>query len=343
MSMKKLGIAVIGSGRAGMIHARNFARGVHGAELVAMVDPVEEAVKAACEELEIDTSYLSYSDALKDDRIDAVVVVTPTVYHRDIVVAAAEAGKHVLCEKPMAMNVPECVEMNRAVEKAGVKLQIGFMRRFDRNFIQAKEFIDAGEIGEVVMVKSLTHGPSKPQPWMFDIRKSNGPLAEVNSHDIDNLRWFVGSEFERVYAIAGNFRNPEVKGEYPDFYDNVIMNIGFEDGKQGVIDGAVYVQYGYDARVEVLGTEGILFVGQLEDGNSLYCRAGNRMIRPSVVTWRRLFIDAYEAEDRAFIESIIDNTEPKVTGLDGMMAVKAVNAGNRSIIEKRPVMMNEDL
>ncbi|MFW5768538.1 MAG: Gfo/Idh/MocA family oxidoreductase [Spirochaetota bacterium] len=339
----KIGVAVIGSGRAGMIHARNFARGIRGAQLVAMVDPVEDAAKSAVKELELDTYYLSYADALKDENIDAVVVVTPTVYHRDIVVAAAEAGKHILCEKPMAMNVPECEEMNRAVEKAGVKLQIGFMRRFDRNFNQAKELIEGGEIGDVVMVKSLTHGPSKPQPWMFDIGKSNGPLAEVNSHDIDTLRWFLGSEFKEVYAVAGNFRNPEIRDEFPDFYDNVIMNASFENGTQGLIDGAVYVRYGYDARVEVLGTTGVLFVGQLEDSSAVYCRSSNQMIKPVTKSWRNLFIDAYEQEDRDFIEAILDDKPTRVTGTDGMMAVKVVNAGNRSIIEKRPVSLTEDL
>ena len=134
-----------------------------------------------------------------------------------------------------------------------------------------------------------------------------------------------------------------LKKEYPDFYDNVAMNIRFEDGRQGVIDGAVYVQYGYDARVEVLGTEGILFVGQLEDGNTVFSRAGNQIHRNAVHTWRKLFINAYEEEDRAFILSIIEDSTPRVTGHDGLMAVKAVNAGNRSIIEKRPVFMNEDL
>jgi predicted dehydrogenase len=343
MGNGKLGIAVIGSGRAGMIHARNFARGVKGAKLVAMVDPVEDAATAAVQELELDTYYLSYKDALKNESIDAVVVVTPTVYHRDIVVEAAEAGKHILCEKPMAMNVRECEEMNAAAAKAGVKLQIGFMRRFDRNFIQAKEYIDSGAIGEVVLVKSLTRGPSKPRPWMFDIKKSNGPLAEVSSHDIDTLRWFMGSEFEHVYAIAGNYRNPEVKEEFPDFYDNVIMNVRFENQRQGIVDGAVYVQYGYDARVEVLGTEGVLFVGQLEDSSAVYCKSSNQMVKPVTKSWRNLFIDAYEAEDVQFIQAILEDTPAPVTGIDGMMAVKAVNAGNRSIIEKRPVRMGEDL
>ena len=335
MAGRKLGVCVIGCGRAGMIHARTFARGIDGARLVAMVDPVQEAVDAACQELE--TGYLDYRDALKDDAVDAVVVVTPTVYHKDIVIAAADAGKHILCEKPMAMTVEECDAMIDATERNKVKLQIGFMRRFDRSFLQAKERIDRGEIGEVVLVKSLTHGPSVPQPWMYDIRKSNGPLAEVNSHDIDTVRWFTGSEISEVYAVAGNYRCPEAQEEFPDFYDNVVMNCRFENGMQGVIDGAVSVKYGYDARVEVLGTRGIMFIGHLDDTSVVVGNDQQHLVGPSVKSWCNLFIDAYAGEDRAFVECILEDSEPKVTGHDGKMAVKVVNAGNTSIIEKKPV------
>jgi len=147
MNNHKIGVCVVGAGRAGMIHARNFARGTPDAQLVAMVDPVEDFARKACQELELPTYYLDYREALEDQKIDAVVVVAPTVYHKDIVVAAAQAGKHILCEKPMAMTVAECEEMIKAVEANRVKLQIGFMRRFDKSFIYTKERIAAGEIG----------------------------------------------------------------------------------------------------------------------------------------------------------------------------------------------------
>ena len=231
-------VAVIGSGRAGMIHARNFAGSVPGARLVAMVDPVEDAAKAAVAELGIGKYYLDYRDALGDPEIDAVVVVTPTAYHRDIVVDAAAAGKHIQCEKPMAMTEQECRDMITAADGGCVKLQLAFMRRFDESFQHAKERIDAGEIGDVVCVKSLTHGPSIPRPWMYDISKSNGPLAEVSSHDIDALHWYSGSYISEVYAIAGNYRCPDAREEFPDFYDNVIMNCRFRSGAQGMVDGA---------------------------------------------------------------------------------------------------------
>jgi myo-inositol 2-dehydrogenase/D-chiro-inositol 1-dehydrogenase/scyllo-inositol 2-dehydrogenase (NAD+) len=255
--------------------------------------------------------------------------------------SAAEAGKHILCEKPMAMTVGECDEMITAAEKNNVVLQIGFMRRFDQNFVYAREQVRQGAIGDVVLVKSLTRGPSIPQRWQYDIAKSNGPLAEVNSHDIDTLRWFTGSEFEHVYAIAGNYRCPEARDEFPDFYDNVLMTATFVNGMQGSIDGAVSVRYGYDARLEVVGTEGVLFVGRLDQTGVVTCNRSNGLKAPAVESWRNLFSDAYCNEDQGFIDAIMKGKPPVVSGRDGKMAVKVVNAGNQSIIEKKPIALNE--
>ena len=338
MKNGKIQVCVIGSGRAGMIHARNFARSVPGAEIAAMSDPVEDAAVAAVKELGIDKYYLDYKDVLKDESIDAVVVVTPTVFHEEIVVAAAAAGKHVLCEKPMAMNEQECKNMIKACDDAKVKLQIGFMRRFDESFRHAKERIDSGEIGDVVCVKSVTHGPSTPRPWMYDIKKSNGPLAEVSSHDIDALHWYSGSYIKEVYSIAGNYRCPDAKKDFPDFYDNILMNVRFKNDMQGLVDGAQGVKYGYDSRVEIVGTQGIIFVGKTNNYSVMTC-SPNGISTPFVKSWQNLFLDAYKLEDQKFIEAILEDKTPEVTGTDGLEAVKVVNAGNTSIIEKRPVTL----
>lgn len=334
----KIGVCVVGAGRAGMIHAKNFVKNVPGAALVAVADPVEEVAKASASELGIDTYYLSHEQALENPAIDAYVVVSPTKYHVDIVKAIASEKKHILCEKPMAMTVEECDEMIKAAQENDIKLQIGFMRRFDDSFRHAKAAIEAGEIGDVVMVRSNTRGPSIPRPWMYDIRKSNGPLAEVNSHDIDTMRWFTGSEFKSLYAIGGNYRCPDAKKEFPDFYDNVVMTASFESGAQGMLDGAQGVGYAYDAKVEILGTKGCIYLGSLKGDNVLVCSSETRTgTYPLIESWRGLFKDAYRNEDISFINCILNDTEPEVTGHDGKMAVKVVNAGNTSIIEKRIV------
>ncbi len=317
-----------------MIHAVNFRSRVPDANIVAVADPVREAAEKACSELGIDRYYLNYKDALEDKAVDAVVVVAPTVFHRDIVIGAAAAGKHVLCEKPMAMDENECDEMIKACSDHKVKLQLAFMRRFDESFVDAKRMIDSGEIGEVVMVRSNTRGPSIPQKWMYDIDKSNGPLAEVCSHDIDTVRWFTGSEFKSVYAIGGNYRSPEALPNYPDFYDNVVMSASFANGMQGSIDGAQGVGYGYDARVEILGTKGIIFLGQVHEKSIVTCTGDKGMVRPAMNSWRVLFREAYVAEDIDFVQSILEDRQPRVTGVDGKMAVKVVMAGNLSIRSK---------
>ncbi|TVQ39727.1 MAG: oxidoreductase [Spirochaetaceae bacterium] len=334
-----VGVGLIGCGRAGRIHARCFAGRTAGARLVAVADSDSAAALQTANDYGADNWYTDYRRLIADAAVDAVVVVTPTNSHCEIVVTAAAAGKHVLCEKPMALNVDECSQMIDAADRAGVKLQIGFMRRFDAGFRAAKQAIDNGEIGEVVLVKSLTHGPSVPQRWMYDIAASNGPLAEVNSHDIDTLRWFTGSEVREVYALAGNYRCPEARDEFPDFYDNVVLSTRLENGAQGLIEGAVSVAYGYDSRAEILGTKGILFVGGLAERPLTVCSASLQVQQPIVKSWRTLFSDAYEAEDAGFVQVIVDDGVPEVGGIDGLRAVEVVNAGNRSIRESLPVRL----
>ena len=337
----EIGVCVVGVGRAGMIHAENFAKHVPGARLAAIVDPSPQAVQKARGGLGIQC-YESIGQALENREIDAFALVSPTKFHKGDAVAAANAGKHILCEKPMAMTMDECVAMIAAAEQNGVILQIGFMRRFDAGFTRAKEIVDSGEIGDVVMVRSNTRGPSVPQPWMYDIKVSNGPLAEVNSHDIDTLRWFTGSEFDAIYAVGGNFRCPDAKKGFPDFYDNVIVAASFKNGMQGMMDGAQGVGYAYDARVEVLGVKGCVFIGRLSDNAVITCTAGSKHGNyPLVDSWRQLFKEAYLNEDISFIECIREGKTPKVTGYDGKMAVQAVSAGNRSIVEKRVVQTSE--
>ena len=189
-----------------------------------------------------------------------------------------------------------------------------------------------------MLVKSLTHGPSTPQPWMYDIAKSNGPLAEVSSHDIDALHWYSDSYISEVYAVAGNYRSPQAREKYPDFYDNVVMTTRFQSGAQGVLDGAQGVQYGYDSRVEILGTKGIIHVGRNQQYSVLTVNPEG-ISSPFVNSWRTLFLDAYLDEDKSFIDAIVQDSVPLVTGLDGLEAVRVVNAGNTSIRERRPVIL----
>ncbi|WP_146623389.1 Gfo/Idh/MocA family oxidoreductase [Enterococcus florum] len=333
----RINVCLIGTGRAGMIHGRNFSRSIDQGKLIALCDPSKENLTQAQAELNCDYLYTDYRDVMKNPEIDAVIIVTPTIYHKEIALAAAASKKHILCEKPLAMNEEECVEIITAAEEHQIKLQVGFMRRFDASFQEAKLAIEAGAIGEVVLVKSLTHGPSNPKPWMFDIHQSNGPIGEVNSHDLDTLRWLTGSEVKSIYAIGGNYRSPEVRDEFPDYYDTVAMTIHFSDGKLGMVDGAQYVQYGYDARTEVLGTKGSILIGDQSKHKITIATSDGKLTKPAMHSWTYLFKDAYVAEDQAFIDCILSDTSPLCTGEDGLMAVKLVKAGLTSLLENRIV------
>lgn len=327
----KIGVALIGAGRAGMIHAKNIAFHSTGARMVCVADAnLQNAIKAA-EELECDYT-VEYDTVFSRPDVDAVIVAVPTKFHHDVVVKAAACKKHILCEKPMAMNVKECQDMIDAAAEHNVILQIGFMRRFDASFLQAKAMIDSGAIGDVVMVKSLTHGPSVPHEWMYDIGKSNGPLAEVNSHDIDTLRWLTGGEAATVYAMAGNYRCKDARSQYPDFYDSVLMSVRMSNGMMGCIDGAQGVEYGYDARVDILGTKGLITIGDLKDSTTLLHTKEGGIQGEAVKSWMNLFSDAYIKEDESFVKCIQNSLPPEVSGWDGMMAVAVVTAGNQSIL-----------
>lgn len=329
----KLRVCLIGCGRAGMIHARNYKNKIDRARITAVADAFADAVEAAAKELGVSKCFTDYHDILNDPEIDAVIVVAPTNLHCEIVVDCANAGKHIFCEKPMAMTVEECDRMIAVCEKNNVKLQVGFMRRFDASFQEAKRLVEAGEIGDLVQIHSNTRGPSKPRPWMYDIKKSNGILAEVNSHDIDAVRWIAGSDIRTVYALAGNFRNPEAKADYPDYYDSVLMTGTLDSGVHFCIDGAAYSQYGYDSKMEIIGTKGKIQVGR-SDQKFVHCTTTEHgTSTPFIESWQTLFLDAYLQEDLSFVSAILDGTDVPVTGKDGREAVAVVEAGNHSITE----------
>ena len=338
MSEEKLGICVVGCGRAGMIHARNVARRIAGAELVAVVEPNAEALAAAREELAPPLACASFEEALTNRATDAAVIATPTASHEQIAVAAAGGGKHVFLEKPMALTAAGCDRINEAVAAAGVTLQIGFMRRFDASYLRAKELLDGGQLGRVMIVKSTGRGPGGPGPWMWDLSKSNGIIAEVNSHDLDSLRWFSGGRAVRVYAEAHNFKVPEAREKFPGFYDNVVATFRFDNDCLGVVDGTCPAGYGYDARVEILCEKGVIFIGSTQQQGVWHVTVDGEAHGRAVPTWRTLFRDAYLAEMQHFVDCVRDGRPPAVTGADGRAAVEMVVAVNESIRTGRPVV-----
>ncbi len=339
MNGDKVRVCVIGAGRTGRVHAANLMFRVPTAEVIAIVDQVVDAAKALARELGGLNYHPSLSEALKKEKFDAVFITTPTFTHCDLVVEAAEAGKHVFCEKPMALNLDEADRMISAAEKNGVKLQIGFMRRFDPEFRKARSLIDEGVIGKPVLIKSVGRGPGLPPKWALDPKTGLGMVAEVNSHDFDSLRWLMKSEFKTIYAEAGALLRPDVAKEFPRFHDTLAVITRFENESIGVIDGGCPVGYGYDARVEVLGTEGLITIGELQGTSMLICHKDKKITTEPFQSWRNRFREAYVAEAESFTKAVLEDRKPEVTGEDGRKALEAALAAIQSIKEHRPVSL----
>jgi predicted dehydrogenase len=332
---------LIGAGRAGMIHARNIARRIDHARLVSICDASEQNLSAAASEFGGVTTYQDYRKGLEQSDVNAAVIVTPTFLHREVACFAAERGKHIFLEKPMALTVAECEAINGAVARADVKLQIGFMRRFDEGFVRAKGMLENGEMGRVMIIKSTGRGPGGPGAWMYDLKKSNGIVAEVNSHDIDSLLWFTGLPIQRVHAMGHNFKCPDAKKEFPEFYDNVVANFRFSGGTMGVVDGTCPAHYGYDARVEILCEKGLLLIGSTQQQTATKVTLEGEVIGQAVKTWRNLFKDAYLAEMEHFVACVLGDKQPSVSGIDGLKATEAVVAINQSIISGQVVDLRQ--
>ena len=339
---KPIRICMIGAGRVGKNHSRAITRHIAGASIVAIVDQVVPVREETAAEFGIEQQFDSLEQALDQVKFDAVVITTPTPTHLPITALAADHQKHVFLEKPMALNLEECDAIVEAVRRNGVLLQLGFMRRFDPEFVAAAQRIDAGEIGQPMMIKSNTHGPGLPPPWARDLRTSNGMLAEVNSHDWDTTRWLMGSNYQRVYTEVANFKGAANNVDVPHFYDNVLVNLKFESGGLGLISGVCPCGYGYDARVEIVGEKGILQIGELKGQAVVVCTNRDQgLITPIYRTWPERFEWGYINELAHFASCIQTGAQPRAGAEEGRWAVAGVLAGTRSFLEERPVYLKE--
>jgi predicted dehydrogenase len=333
-----IGVAVIGAGRAGMVHAVNFAAGVPGGRLVALADPNEEALAAGAAATGCERTYADPEEAVAADDVDAVVIASPTFTHAELAVAALAAGKHVLCEKPLASSLDEAAAIARAAEDSDGAFLMGFMRRFDPSWASVAERVAAGEIGEPLLVRSTGRGPGLPPEWALDPSRSGGLIAEVNSHDLDSIRWFSRQELETVYAVGRAAKRPDLAERYQGFVDLVLASFELSGGALGQLDGACPADYGYDARIEIYGSEGVAFAGDPRRGTALLIRRGEAVAEP-VIGWRDLFASAYRAEDAHLVEVARGEAEPRTSADDGVRALEAVFAVNRSLAEGKPMSL----
>lgn len=331
--MPKIGIGVVGLGRIGQLHAEIFNSKIPNAKLVAVSDVVENLVKSASEKFNV-KGYLSYEEMLRDAEVDAVVICTPTFLHKDMIMLAAEYHKHILCEKPLTVTVKEAEEVLSKISNSNVILQVGYMRRFDYAYQEAKKKINAGDIGRPVAFIGIARDPAPPPGWAADPKLSGGIFLDMLSHDFDMARWLMNSEIKRVYVEGGAFIYEEIK-EKGDL-DVVTINFRFENGAVGFIHGSRKSAFGYDLRTEVLGTEGTVYIGYRQD--PMFAIGVKQGLIYSGIKWFfKRFYDAYVEEDKHFIDCLINDKKPLITGEDGKKAVEIAEAAWKSLKENKAI------
>lgn len=334
--MNKLNIAVIGTGRMGSVHCRNLARKIPEANLVAVCDIRLEVAQAVADELGIRRVVADYRELLADPDIPAVLIATSTDTHWFIVRDAALAGKHIFCEKPLALDLQSIDVALAAVEQAGVKLQVGFNRRFDPAFRRVRNLVASGAIGRPCILHIVARDPEPPS--VEYAKASGGMYLDMTIHDFDMARFQVG-EVEEVYAMGSVLVAPWL-AEAGDV-DTDVVTLRFANGALGVIDNSRQAVYGYDQRLEVFCSAGTARVeNEAVDTVIISDQAGTHAALPPRFFMQR-YPETYVNEVREFIDCVIHDKEPPVTGRDGRLSVVLGYAALKSYRENRPVRVDE--
>ncbi|MCQ5128629.1 inositol 2-dehydrogenase [Butyricicoccus faecihominis] len=338
--MEKVKIGVLGAGRIGRLHITNLVQAVPNAEVVAIADPfLNDDTVAFANALGITKCSKDPQDIFADPAIDAVFVCTSTDAHAEMISRAAAAGKHVFCEKPIHTDLGKIREAIDAVEKAGVKLQVGFVRRFDHNHKKVHDVVASGRLGKPHIVKVSSRDPDH-QPMSY-IATSGGIFMDMTIHDFDMARYLAGSEVTEVCAYGA-----ALSGEGYEKYDDVdttIIMLKFENGAIGVIDNSRASHYGYDQRTEVHCDKGCVQVSNdLDDQAMISTAEGVEIAKP---TWFFLerYNNAFIQEAKDFVEAIQNDTETLVGAKDGLMPVAIAMAAAKSFHEGRSVKLSEVL
>jgi len=321
----------------GRRHAENLRRLVPQAQLVAVADVAAERARRTAGELEIENSFGSLEAMLECKGLDAVIIATPDKFHADAVKTVAAAGKDMLCEKPLALTLSDAHELLDAVSKAGVRLQVGFMRRYDPAYSAAMKRIEAGEIGVPVVFKSV--GRDKDGPPLSAYQANlGGMLFYTNTiHDFDLARWLMQDEVSEVHAYTTVAIRPEV-AQFGDVVASVV-NFKFNQGAIGNIESYAQAVYGYDVRTEIVGSKGSIMVGSMQQTPATFLTAHGKTqaIADHFLT---TFADAYLAEIQDFVDAMLNDRQPRVSGEDGLRALAIAVAAENSYLQAKPVKVS---
>ena len=334
--MKKLKVGIIGAGRIGQVHAKSITYHIPQAEIVAISDIYVDGAKKVAEELGIPNYYQDYHEILDNPEIEAVLICSSTDTHADIACEAAQAAKHIFCEKPVDLTVAKIKKVIDEVNKAGVKLQIGFNRRYDHNFAHIKELANDGKLGDLQIIKITSRDPEPPAPEYVAV--SGGIFLDMTVHDFDMAR-FIGGEVDEVYANATVMVDPAI-GEAGDV-DTALVALKFKSGAIGVIDNCRKACYGYDQRLEVFGSGGQASAANDTPTNVSYINEnGNTTDKPLYFFLER-YMQSFTDEMTEFIDAVVNDKATQTTVNDGLEALRLGLAAKKSVAEHRPVKLDE--
>jgi len=325
--MARLNIGVIGVGRLGKVYVRDLAGRIPETRVVAVADPAAALAEQVAAEFDVPKSYADPLALIDDPAVDAIVIVTPTHTHRELVLAAVDRRKPTFCEKPPALSLQEIAEMKRAIDASGLFFQMGFMRRFDTGYAAAKKQIEAGRIGQPLVFKATSRDPFRPSLEYANPSSSGGMLIDMGIHDFDLARWFMG-DVRSVAAIGATIAYPEL--ETVGDIDNAIASLTFNSGKLGVVDLTRSGIYGYDISTEILGLEGTIRIGYLRETPIMIMTKANGVSHDTVPYFMERFRDAYTSQLQNFAQNVLHQRETPITIDDGMEALRVGVAATRA-------------
>jgi myo-inositol 2-dehydrogenase/D-chiro-inositol 1-dehydrogenase len=335
--MKKIKLGVIGTGRIGKVHISTLVQSVPQASVIAIADVNLESANELAQRFGIQNVSTNYKDIINNPEVEAVVICSPTDTHAQYIIEAAQAGKHIFCEKPVDLSIDIIKGALDAVKKANVKLMVGFNRRFDPNFKKIKQLVVDGKIGEPHILKITSRDPAPPPAQYSAV--SGGMFIDMTIHDFDMARYIVGSEVTEVYTKATVLVDPAI-GKAGDV-DTAIITLTFANGAIGVIDNSRKAVYGYDQRVEIFGSKGMVNAdNNYPENHQYYAEDGVHRSVPLNFFMER-YIEAYANEMKIFCDALVNNTSLPVTGEDGLLSVAIAIAAKKSFLENRPVKMKE--
>jgi myo-inositol 2-dehydrogenase/D-chiro-inositol 1-dehydrogenase len=327
-------VGIVGAGKIARVHAANSV-GLSDLRIAAVADVEQAHAQSLAELLGCDVAG-SVDELLARADVEAVLITTPPNTHAELVQAAAAAGKHVFCEKPLAQNVGDARRAANACERAGVVLQVGYNRRFDENFRAAREAVQDGRIGRPWILRISSRDPMPPPPEYLPL--SGGLFVDTTSHDFDLARFLVGAEIVEVTARAAALADPHAK-EIGDV-DTCVVTIVFDNEAIGAIDNCRVSAYGYDQRVEVHGSLGLVQADNEVSSTVTVADAQGFHSPPLPHFYLDRYGPAFRRELEAFARAL-DGNEPEVGGRDGVAAVAAATAARRALDERRSVSLEE--